>query len=134
MKAEITGYITAVINNYTRTIERLKELQVNDLHLLRSESFRKELNDMLDFVTDIQEEKPQTAQIVEDLAKEIKRLENKLADDWKTFDKIAVANGIYRNRIRELEESCENMCQVQRNQLNKIEFLENHIKNLEEIK
>jgi hypothetical protein len=26
------------------------------------------------------------------------------------------------------------MCQVQRNQLNKIEFLENHIKNLEEIK
>lgn len=90
MKAAVTGYITAVINNYTRTIDNLRDNKVEGMAIRRYETIREELSDLLDFVEDIPEEN------------------------------------------KELEDSCENMSQVERNLRIKISLLEadNHRLNI----
>lgn len=104
MKALIIGYITAVINNYTRSIETLKECGASEGAIKRFETIREELNDLLDFVEDIPEwsKEPVTLNITINSNEEVE---------------------ILRKRIRELEDSCENMCEVQKNQLKRIEYL-----------
>lgn len=112
MKAAVTGYITAVINNYTRSIETLKSNKAPEHMISRFQTIREELNDLLDFVEDIPEgaKEPITLTI-----------------DINSNEEVE----ILRKRVIELEDSCENMNEVQINQLNRIRELQDYIKNLE---
>jgi len=112
MKAAVTGYITAVINSYARSIETLKPNKAPEHIISRFKTIREELNDLLDFVEDIPEgaKDPITLTINLNSNEEVK---------------------ILRKRVRELEDSCENMNEVQINQLNRIRELQDHIKSLE---
>lgn len=91
MKAAVTGYITAVINNYTRTIENLRDNKVEGMAIRRYETIREELSDLLDFIEDIPEENKEPVTVV-------------------------------------LNSNCENVCEVERNQLNTIAKQEEEIK------
>lgn len=93
MKDQITGYLTAVINGYERTICKLNTLKISTSEINKYENFKDVLCDLLDFVEDLEEEK-----------------------------KIEEAEGL-RKRIRELEESCENDCKIIRNLHKQIEEL-----------
>lgn len=104
MKAAVTGYITAVINNYTRTIENLKKNKVPEHMLRRYETIREELNDLLDFIEDIPEETSGPITVI-------------LNSNHEEVE-------ILRKRIRELEDNCENDCTIIRNLNNKIRILE----------
>lgn len=64
MKQAITGYITAVINNYTRAIENLRQNKVDNMIIRRYKTIREELSDLLDFVEDIPEERKEPVAIV----------------------------------------------------------------------
>lgn len=105
MKELIIGYITAVINNYTRTIDTFKQYNAANGSIRRFETIREELNDLLDFVEDIPEETKEPYTII-----------------FRTDSEEEV--NILRKRIRELEDSCENMCEIERNLRNKIMLLE----------
>jgi hypothetical protein len=59
MKKIITGYITAMINSYTRTITRLESIGANTNNIKTLEAAREDLNDLLDFVEDLPGEKEQ---------------------------------------------------------------------------
>lgn len=95
MKAAVTGYITAVINNYTRAIENLKTVKTAPITISKYETIREELNDLLDFIEDIPEETGGPITVV-------------LNSNNEEVE-------ILRKRIRELEDSCENMAQVEKN-------------------
>ena len=55
MKKEITGYISGVINSYTRTIDRLNKLGIVETSSFVA--FKEEFSDLLEFVIDIPEDK-----------------------------------------------------------------------------
>ena len=55
MKKEITGYISGVINSYTRTIDRLNKLGIVEISSFVA--FKEEFSDLLEFVIDIPEDK-----------------------------------------------------------------------------
>ena len=57
MKKEITGYISGVINSYTRTIDRLNEIGIAETSSFVA--FKEEFSDLLEFVIDIPEDKEQ---------------------------------------------------------------------------
>lgn len=57
VKAAITGYITAVINNYTRAVENLKKNKAPAHTFSKYQTIIEELNDLLDFIEDLPEEK-----------------------------------------------------------------------------
>lgn len=84
MKKEITGYITASINNYERNIKRMHTLKANAIEIKKYENFANELNDLIDYVTDIPEESQEPITVV---------LNNTEVETLK-------------NRINELEETC----------------------------
>ena len=99
MKKSITSYITALINVHYSALERLPETsQASSLHAV----YVDELNALLDFIEDI----PENNSIVINLGN-------------------SEENKYLRKRVRELEESCESMCEVEKN-------LHKKIKNLEE--
>ena len=102
MKKEITGYITGIINSYSRTIERLKANGAPITATNPFKAFKEELTDLLEFVIDIPDSKETSI---------------------LSFN-VAIENTILKKRIAELEESCECMCDVERNLHKKIEALE----------
>ena len=55
MKKEITGYISGVINSYTRTIDRLNKIGIVETSSFVA--FKEEFSDLLEFVIDIPEDK-----------------------------------------------------------------------------
>lgn len=57
VKQAITGYITGMINNHYRIIESMKKNGFKDHSIQLHENCINELNDLLDFVGDIPEEK-----------------------------------------------------------------------------
>ncbi|WP_373899309.1 hypothetical protein ACER0A_002070 [Haloimpatiens sp. FM7315] len=87
MKQAIMSYITALINVHNNALERITDRATNS----NIKTFINELNDLLNFIADSPEEKHITIIL------------NK--KDNETL----------RKRIKELEESCENMCEVERN-------------------
>ncbi len=102
MKKEITGYITGIINSYSRTIERLKANGAPIAATNPFTAFKEELTDLLEFVIDIPDSKETSI---------------------LSFN-VAIENVTLKKRIAELEESCECMCDVERNLHKKIEELE----------
>lgn len=107
MKEAITGYITGVINRYTRSIERLKKCgapatATNNLVLIKEE-----FSDLLEFVINIPDDS-QTLMLNFNAVLEDKEYEIT----------------ILKQRAAELEESCENIYEVERNLHKKIERLE----------
>lgn len=96
MKAEITGYITALINVYAKKLNTNTNLIAKACNF----EFKNELNDLLDFVVDVPEEVGPLTVVLEN--GEINKS---------------------RKRIKELEESCQQMCDIERNLQKKIENL-----------
>lgn len=103
MKKQIAGYITGVINSYSRAIERLKTSGAPITSIDLIQAFKEEFTDLLEFVIDIPSEKNKEAAML-------------------SFN-VALQNEDLKNRILELEESCENMNQVEKNLHDKIEGL-----------
>ena len=98
MKEAITGYITGVINCYTRSITKLNKLYVEDIK--RFEAIRDEFSDLLDFVEDLPEQHNSEENKV--LRKQIIELEKNCEGDCKVIM-------VLYNRIRELEEKLKNL-------------------------
>jgi hypothetical protein len=94
VKKEITGYITCAIDNHNRTIEIMKKSGNPSGLMGIYESYTAELSDLLDFIE---------------------------AD--ASVDRIA-ENDLLRKRVSELEVSCENMNEVEKNLHSKIKELE----------
>lgn len=90
MKEEITGYLTGMIDSSNRGVEFLKEVGQPTTIIEICEGHVLGLSDLLDFVEDISEE------------------------EQVHGDSIAEIN-LLRKRIRELEDSCENMCVIEKN-------------------
>ncbi|MCW6059739.1 hypothetical protein LAV35_03795 [Clostridium sporogenes] len=99
MKQAITGYITALINVYS-----VNEYPKNSL-LHSNNIFIKDLNDLLDYVTDLKEEEEE---------------ENKVLN---TFNEIVMENKNLNKMVKDLKEGCQHMCDVEKNQLEKMELL-----------
>ena len=95
VEKEILGYLIGAINNHNRTVKLMKEARNPSGLGTVYESFVEELKDLKEFIENESEE----------LVAESRTTE------W------------FRNRVRELEESCENMCEVHKNQQNQIEVL-----------
>lgn len=104
MKQAVTGYITALINSHERRINNLNNIKVPDNVIKNYEEFKNELCDLLDFVEDIPQE-------VKDPGTVIINANDAEIENLKKY-------------IRELEDSCENMCTVERNLREKIRKLE----------
>ncbi|HDK7165891.1 TPA: hypothetical protein PTV51_002218 [Clostridium botulinum] len=116
MKQAITGYITALINNYERKITNLYATNVNLCKIRKYEKLKDELCDLLDFVIDIQEEKKEPTKVVLNNNTEILSLK-------KYIKGLEEERSILLKNIKELEESCQYMCDIEKNQLEKMELL-----------
>lgn len=95
MKAEITGYVTALINIYGKRVNFNTNTKVLS-----------DLRDLLEFVEDIPE---QTNELSEPITVYFNRNDEEVAK--------------LKSVIRELEDSCENMNEVEKNLHGKIELL-----------
>lgn len=93
MKDMLIGYITALINNQDRKIESLKENKVDEITIENFNSFKGILEDLLIFTEDSSEI-------------EICSLKEEAT--------------MLRKRVQELEESCEDMCEIEQNLHNQI--------------
>lgn len=87
MKKEITAYITAMINNYEMTIERINKGNTANSDKITYECIAGRLQDLIDFIDDIPEEGQANAQEeIERLTSEVSKLKrqnlllNKLID------------------------------------------------------
>lgn len=123
MKNEITGYLTGLIDAHNRDIEFVKKFKLPSVLRQCHEDSAKELTDLLGFVEDIQEES------TEDFCKELFSIVDKMQEQWDSFQVIAKDNLILRKEIAELKDSCENMCEVERNLHFKMEQLETENRN-----
>jgi chromosome segregation ATPase len=103
VKEAITGYITGIINSYTRSIDRLKKAGAPIGTTNPFVSFKEEFSDLLEFVIDVPEENKEFSILALN---------------------IALENVNLNKRIAELEESCSNMCEVENNLHGKIKKLE----------
>ncbi|AUN22285.1 hypothetical protein RSJ22_12905 [Clostridium botulinum] len=101
MKQAITGYITALINVYVGN----EYPQSNLLHFNNNKFIIKDLNDLLDYVADLKEE------------------ENKSNEVLNIFNEIVMENKTLNKTVKDLEESCQYMCDIEKNQLEKMELL-----------
>ena len=102
MKKQIIGYVTGVINSYSRTIERLKASGAPILSTNSFQAFKEEFTDLLEFVIDIPEQNKEAAML--------------------SFN-VALRNEDLKKRILELEESCEDMCEIEKNLHKRIKAL-----------
>ena len=118
MKDKIAGYITGIVNNHIRIVKSMKENGYSRVTIQSHENYTNELSDLLDYVMDIPEE------TVTDTYAEINRLKEKLEYDWFTFESVSFENLVLKKRIEELEESCQLMCEVERNLQQKISHFE----------
>jgi len=105
------GYITSMINGCERGITYMEKSRIPALSIETAKAYRDELTDLLSFVEDIpvQKQGPITINL----------------GDPETVR-------ILKKEIGELEDSCENMCEVQKNQLKKIELFEVGVINFRE--
>ncbi|KGO13867.1 hypothetical protein NZ45_09885 [Clostridium botulinum] len=103
MKQAITGYITALINVYVGN-----EYPQHSLLHFNNNKFIKDLNDLLDYVTDLKEEEEE---------------ENKSNKVLNTFYEIVMENKNLNKTVKDLEESCQYMWDIEKNQLEKMELL-----------
>ena len=105
MKAEISSYITALINAHRNEISPNVSTLVNN-HTRKSTN---ELIQLLEFINSIPEEK------VTDTYVEINRLRDILARVEIDSDTETLRRRNLQRRVAELEESCEIMCEVEKN-------------------
>ena len=117
MKEGIVGYITGIINSHQRKIEVMTG-KATEYSIHQQKCFKSELSDLLDYVIDIPEE------TVTDTYIEINRLRDILEEKQVRSEDLAFEIIILRQRVAELEESCENMCEVERNLQQKIKHFE----------
>jgi|GEM_PF-2544567 len=91
--AKLEGSLTTLINIHLRSSERAKDISNKIVH----KAFTEELEDLLEMVIDMQgtEESKQPITVV-------------LSNNNDEVNKL-------KKYIRELEDSCENMCEVERN-------------------
>lgn len=102
MKNQIVGYITGVVNSYSRTIDRLKASGAPITSTNSFQAFKEEFNDLLEFVIDIPEENKEASIL--------------------SFN-VALQNEDLKKRILELEESCEDMCEIVKNLHKRVQAL-----------
>ncbi|KEI75920.1 hypothetical protein [Clostridium botulinum] len=100
MKQAITGYITALINYHMGFDTRKGSI---DEHY--NKHFLRELNDLLDFIAYLKEK------------------ENKSNEVLNIFNEIVMKNKALNKTVKDLEEGCQYMCDIEKNQLEKIELL-----------
>lgn len=103
MKKEIIGYITGAINNHIRILESMNKYGYSKASVQSHQNYADELSDLSKFITNIP-----------DANKEASIL---------AFN-VALENGSLKRRIVELEESCENMNEVEKNLHYKIKGIE----------
>lgn len=97
MKQSIIGYVTALTNVHA---DMLDKIPTNTRGTSVHGMFLNELNALLDFIEDIPEENP-------------------LVINLNSIEETE----FLRKRIRELEESCESMCEVEKNLHSKMVLL-----------
>lgn len=105
MKKEITSYLTALINTHKNALSPDTSILVNSYN----RKAIKELNDLFEFVKAIPEDK------VTDTYVEINRLRDILARVEIDSDTETLRRMNLQRRVVELEESCENMNEVEKN-------------------
>lgn len=110
MKKEITAYITGVINSYTKTVAILNENNAFNTNLNSFVAVKEEFSELLNYVMDIPEENKE--QLISNFNIS---LEN---------ENLKQTNAKLLSRVMELEESCENMNEVERNLHYKIKGIE----------
>ena len=118
MKDKITGYITGVVNNHIRIVASMKKNDFSRALIQSHQNYTNQLNDLLDYVMDIPEE------TVIDTYVEINRLRDILAKEEVSSEDMAFEIIILKQRVAELEESCENMSEVERSLQQEIGNLE----------
>lgn len=117
MKLQIQSYLIGVLNNHKRIIGSMKDNGYSKVSIQSHENHTNELRDLYDFISILPDEQ------IPDTYKEINRLRSLLEieaydSEQRTFEIIS-----YKKRIAELEESCENMCEVEKSLHKQIEIL-----------
>ena len=103
MKSEITGYLTGLINNHNRIVGSMKKFGYSNASIQIDVNYTNELTDLLAFVEKTPEETQQPMTVI------LNNIEE---------------NELLRKQIRELEDSCENMNEVEKNLHKKIKVFE----------
>lgn len=126
MKKQILAYITALINIEIGNIKRFKTLENVDAAVIVLEVSKGKLNDLADFVADLKEE-PQAPESTLRMKKYVRELEDRCetfeTTERQTREITMNDNARYLKRILELEESCENMCEIEKNLQKRIDKL-----------
>lgn len=101
MKQEITGYITGIINNYNRIIEDIKKRNNGFMELKYCVAFVDGLNDLLDFVQDIPEEKREPKTV--DNGVDIERIKSYARKLEKINIELRLDNISWQKKCKELK-------------------------------
>jgi len=122
LKAEIMGYITGITNNHLRIVASMEKYGFEETLTAIHENVIDELNDLLTFVEDVPEETEFTKVV---LAKEgVKMPMSKFTTElYDIIGDLQDQKEVLEKRVKELEESCQNMCDVDRNLQKKIKEL-----------
>lgn len=120
MKQGITGYIVGIINNHSRIVENMKKCERQVAVIAYEENYINELNDLLDYVTDIPEESQEPITVVlnttevETLKSRIRELEetcianNEVIDtQFKKIKELKDSNYLWQNACIKLREENE---------------------------
>ena len=105
MRASINGYLTALINTHKNAISPNASTLINNC----TRKAINELNDLVEFIKAIPNEQ------IADTYKEINRLRDILVRFEKDTDTETLRRRNLQKRVVELEESCENMNEVEKN-------------------
>ncbi|HDK7158448.1 TPA: hypothetical protein PTV43_003655 [Clostridium botulinum] len=97
-----------VIALLTTTINRYYEVAANTLF---KRAVINDLTNILDYIQDIPEE-------------------NKSNEVLNIFNEIVIENKVLNKRVKDLEESCQYMCDIEKNQLEKMELIKSENKKL----
>jgi len=114
MKSSVKAYVTALINTHKNEIIPNASCLINGY----THKSIKELNDLLDYISKIPEI------LITDTYVEINRLRDELARVVIESDTETLRRRNLQKRVVELEESCENMNEVEKNLHKKIKTLE----------
>lgn len=120
MKKETTAYITALIDNHDMEINRSLSQTFKDCHEVAS----KELLAILDYIDGFEKKKTNKSK---DWEKIFGDLKHQIGDLQDIVQYENHKNYELSKEIKELEASCRNFAEVEKNLHNKIEKLENEL-------
>jgi hypothetical protein len=118
MKLQIQSYLIGVLNNHKRIIGSMKDNGYSKVSIQSHENYTNELRDLYDFISILPDEQ------ISDTYKEINRLRNILARIEIDSDTETLRRRNLQRKVTELEESCEIMCEVEKNNHTTIKELE----------